>query len=224
MGRDCDKFLDVNRWRRPRGTNRLIFPALLPLVIPMFLRSSPDSLGIGQRFREHAYGVSIESESHGSALGAFYSIRVGPMMKVLVHAKILNIAEGLPLVDTWTGRVFETGGANLVLLPLIGGITYHPFEGKIANNFSPLMAFGLGPTLILDLAEIGDFFDQWRNMESRIHAGAFGGVGVEIPVGASSFMTVMLGYDYLPMGRTVDGRTHYSGTVLKFMYGRRWRR
>ncbi|MFQ6615596.1 MAG: hypothetical protein ACE5HZ_02345 [Fidelibacterota bacterium] len=179
---------------------------------------------MARNFREVTYGITVESESHGSALGGFYWFRLTPSFRGLVQGKILNVAEGLPLVDAWTGRVYETGGANLVLVPVIGGVTYHPFEGKIANNFSPLLILGLGPTLILDLAEEGTFFEQWGNMETRVYPGAFTGMGVELPIGARSFMTIILGYDILPMGKTVDGRKHFSGTVLKFMYGRRTKR
>lgn len=196
----------------------------LSLVLPAGVRSSPDSTQLVHRFQETGYGLTVESETNGSALGAFYWFEITTNVRGLVQGKILNIAEGLPLVDTWTGRVYETSSSNLVLLPVIGGMTYHPFEGKIANNFSPLLVLGLGPTLILDLAEEGKFLDQWRHMESRVYPGGFAGIGVELPIGGRSFMTVIVGYDILPMGRTVDGRKHFSGTVLKFMYGRRTKR
>lgn len=219
----CDKFYDVKKIFRPRGYSLKVLYALF-VIIPPVLGSSPDSSSPALNFREYAYGLTVESESHGSAIGAFYSFRIKPALRGLVQAKILNVAEGLPLVDTWTRRVYETGSANLVLVPVTGGVTYHPFEGQIANNFSPLLVLGLGPTFILNLAEERNFFDQWRHMETRVYPGAFGGVGVELPIGAGSFMTVILGYDFLPMGRPVDGREHYSGTVLKFMFGRRsWR-
>lgn len=223
MRSNCDKFYCVNENSRPRGHYLTIF-VVLSLLVPPFLRPSADTSGGGRGISEYAYGLTLESESHGSALGAFYSFFFTSSVRGLVQGKVLNVAEGLPVVDAWTGRIYETGGTNLVLVPIVAGITYHPFEGRIANNFSPLVAVGLGPTLILNLAEEGGFFDQWRNVETRFYGGAFAGAGVEIPIRARSFMTIILGYDFLPMGRSVDGREHYSGTVLKFMFGRSSRR
>ncbi|MFQ6673618.1 MAG: hypothetical protein ACE5GH_02390 [Fidelibacterota bacterium] len=179
--------------------------------------ASPDSL-TWQESPVRSYGFSIESESRGSAVGAFYSLNLGEKFQGFIAGKILKVSEGLPVIDPWTGAVRSTGSSNLALIPLIGGAKYHPFVGEIANNFSPFVAVGVGPTVILDFPEKSD---QRKNLRTHLYIGAFAGVGVDFLMSASTYFSLALGYDFLPMGRTVDNRRHYNGTVLKFMFGKR---
>jgi len=177
-----------------------------------------------ERFKIYnsSYGFSLESESNGSAFGAFYSFNVKRKIQLFFHAKVLDIVGDaeFPVFDWYTGTYYKTNTKNLLLLPIFGGVKYHHFEGQIANNFSPYVTCTLGPNLIIDLPERVGFIKQWKNVQTFLSSGVFVGIGVDFMIQTSTYFSVAMGYDLLPMGREVDGERDYSGTVVKFMIGR----
>lgn len=178
-------------------------------------------LAPGFNIYEPSYGFSIESESHGSALGSFYTFGIAHKFQLSIHGKLIDIVgkDEFPVYDWYSGQYYKVNTKNLLLLPVFGGVKYHPFVGQIANNFSPFVMLTAGPIVILDLPERGGFLEQWKKLQTMVNGGAFIGFGCDFLIRAGSYMAIVFGYDFLPMGQTVDGRKNYSGTVVKFMIG-----
>ena len=217
----------MNRYRRPRSkiVSAFLVIVFFILTVPFVFADTP----LGYTISKASFGLSLEAQRHGSALGGFYAVGMRNKFQVFAQGKILNIVGDteFPVVDWYTGWVYKTKGKNLILLPVTGGFKFHPFIGQIANNFSPLLMVSAGPTFVLDLKENVGFVEQWKNLHTTVTFGAFVGIGIDFLVGANSYFGIILGYDVLPMSlsmdRVVDERRDYSGTVLKFMFGRRQR-
>ncbi len=178
---------------------------------------------MGYGLYDASYGFSLESESHGSALGGFYSFAVKNKIQFFVQGRVVDIAGDaeFPVYDWYTGTFYKANTKNLFLLPVFGGVKYHAFAGQIANNFSPFVMFIAGPTIILDLPERVGFVEQWKHLHTMFSGGAFSGVGLDFLVRRTSIFSIVIGYDFLPMGRTVDEERDYSGMIIKFMIGKK---
>lgn len=221
---ECDKFPCMNRkfqaWKNLSAVVLIVF-----LIFPSIIQAFADTSG-GFRIRGSSYGFSLESESHGSALGGFYSFGVRSKLQVFLQGRILDVAgeAEYPVYDYYYGRWYKTkSSVNLFLLPLFGGLKFHPFEGKIANNFSPFLMCTAGPTVILDLPEGQGFIEQWKSLNTMFTIGGFIGIGIDFMIQSTTYASIVFGYDFLPMGREVDGHKDYSGNVIKFMIGRKRR-
>ncbi len=52
--------------------------------------------------------------------------------------------------------------------------------------------------------------------------GGFFGVGADVVTSNNTILTVRVGYDELPMPQEIDGRTKYSGALVRF--GFNWKK
>lgn len=217
----CDKLSAVKKNCRPRSGAA----AGLVAVFSVFFNFASAVSDTPRDFEINGsyYGLSLESQSHGSAFGGFYSFPIKKKIQAFFQGRILDIAgeAEYPVYDWYTGTYYKANTRNLLLLPVSAGVKFHPFLGKIANNFSPFAMFTAGPTVILDLPERAGFVEQWKNLHTMLSGGAFIGIGLDFFVRPGSFMGMVIGYDYLPMGREVDGRRDYSGMIIKFLIGKR---
>ncbi len=105
----------------------------------------------------------------------------------------------------------------MAIFPLFGTINFYPFEGKIANNFSPYISAKFGPVLVLDAdATVNSFSDRWLNAESKFTYGGNFGVGIEFRQPGRFHYSIEFSYDLLPLSTTIDDYTNLNGTVLSF--------
>jgi len=173
------------------------------------------------------YG-QISKTSHGGGLnigeqgaGIFYHGSIK-------HYKNFNIGADLrwydvrptadsPLYDPYTGRFLTRNSVSLVLFPLFGTLNYYPFEGKIANNFSPFICTKIGPVLVLDGDEETEkFLERWSSPKSSFSYGGNVGIGVEFRNPGRINYNIELSYDYLPLGKTIDTYDSVNGIILSF--------
>ncbi|MCH8069197.1 MAG: hypothetical protein IID16_08050 [Candidatus Marinimicrobia bacterium] len=187
-------------------------------LYPISLTSAP-LFGISEK----SYGFTLGTADRGFSIGGFYELQVSRKFQANFQGSFFDVAgeSELPVYDIYTGRTYKVGTKNLLLVPLFGGVKYHPFVDQIANNFSPLIMAGLGPIIILDTPEVGNFFERWNDVSTSISFGGFLYGGVEIYLSSNSTATVTMGYNVFPMGGTVDGETNYNGLIFKFMFGKR---
>ena len=125
----------------------------------------------------------------------------------------------LPGYNRFTGQSLNVGDKALLMIPIYGTIKWLLFEGKIANNFSPFVEIKLGPTLAIDGKEDSrKFSERWGNAGTITTYGAQIVFGVAFLQMGGSTISPSIGYEYLPMGEKVDGRTNYNGTVVNITF------
>ncbi|HIB79284.1 MAG TPA: hypothetical protein EYO54_03555 [Candidatus Marinimicrobia bacterium] len=111
------------------------------------------------------------------------------------------------------------GDKALFMVPLFGTVRWLPFEGKIANNFSPFVEMKLGPILAVDGDEdTRKFSNRWGKAGTIMTYGIQVAFGVAFLQMGGSTISPSIGYEYLPMGKEVDGRTNYNGTVVNITF------
>ena len=127
----------MKRNRLPRSDIYSVFMLfLLFSVMSNVNGASEDSL---LEIRQKSYGFSIETASHGTGLGGFYTTELDEKYQIMLQARFINImGEGeFPIYNWYTGYYTKASEKNLLLVPLYGGVKFFPFAGQIANNFSP---------------------------------------------------------------------------------------
>lgn len=215
---ESDKFPDVKLQLIPR---RYFF--FLIFFMAVHMGSAQTALDPSYSLSGNTFGFSLETESHGTGMGVFYTNTLSKNLQFFGQVKLLSITgeTEMPVYDPYTGYTYKVGEVNLVLMPLFIGLKFHPFIGRIANNFSPFAVVMAGPLGILDSPENVGLSKQISEMKTSFHRGAFIGIGADFQIQTRQFASIALGYDFLPMGKDVDGRDEYSGTLFKIMMGRK---
>ena len=125
----------------------------------------------------------------------------------------------MPAINYYTGRPINIGDDALIMFPLFAKIRYLPFEGMIANNFSPFIEFKAGVNYSVDgNGNARTFRGRWSN---AIGYGSYGGqfvVGVNFPQINGTSIITSIGFESLPMSHKVDGRDNYDGMTLNISY------
>ena len=138
---------------------------------------------------------------------------------------IKNEAE-LPVYNPYTGEQFNVGDKALIMFPAFGSIRWLPFEGKIANNFSPFVEAKFGPVLAIDgNDEYRKFNKRWRKAPTINTYGGQIVIGVSFMQMGGAMISPSIGFEFLPMGRIVDDKKSYDGTTINitWMFGSRLR-
>ena len=113
--------------------------------------------------------------------------------------------------DYYSGRYQDVGGISLVMLPILLGVDYYPFVGKIENNFSPFMGIKIGSIYTIDGNEYGSFIDRWIKAKTQISPGAFLGLGIDFKLVGQTLVSVMVGKEILKLKYDADKNNDYSG-------------
>lgn len=175
-----------------------------------------------QTFSTHS-AVGITIGDRGTGLTIQKPIKYSNNFKFGAELRWFDakLAEEIPFYNPYSGRYEKRDKISLILFPLFGSISYFPFEGKIANNFSPFISLKAGPVLTLDGDEfIESFSERWRNATPHWNIGGNIGIGVEFRQPGKIYYLISLSYDLLPMDGTIDSRSNYNGTVLSFSISR----
>ena len=127
--------------------------------------------------------------------------------------------EELPVYNPYTGNSFNVGDKALIMFPIYAKIRYLPFEGKIANNFSPFIELKIGPNFAID----GDgdarrFADRWKGAPSHTSYGGQIVMGAAFLQMSGAVISPSIGYEFLPFGQSIDGRRSYDGTTINVTF------
>ena len=176
------------------------------------------SLGYGQ-VNSTKHGVGLNVADRGA--GIFYHRHIKSYENIKLGATIrwldIRPSKEIPSYDPYRGRYINPNTVSLAIFPLFGTINYYPFEGKIANNFSPYISAKLGPILILDAdANIKSFFERWFNADSKFTYGGNIGIGVEFRQPGKVHYSVEFSYDIIPLSSAIGNYNDLNGTVLSF--------
>lgn len=167
------------------------------------------------------FGFTTGNQGTGLVYSALWNL--SPKMKMGVEFRYFDIKnEGeMPVYNYFTGRYENVDDKALIMLPVMGMVKYYPFMDMIANNFSPFIAAMAGPVLSIDGNENERYFKKkWVKAPTLITPGGNVAAGVEFRFQGGTNISVSVGYDIFPMGKEVDGQTHYSGMLLKLALSR----
>ncbi|MFL2983270.1 MAG: hypothetical protein ACJZ12_02645 [Candidatus Neomarinimicrobiota bacterium] len=123
--------------------------------------------------------------------------------------------------DYFSGQYQSVGSKNLFMIPFFIGANYYLFNGKIENNFSPFLTCRVGGVLSVDGKEVSVFKDRWDNPDTQITPGGFFGLGIDFQMVGQTSVSVMVGYELLPLYRKFDGLDDYSGILIHISFNRR---
>ncbi|MDP6500300.1 MAG: hypothetical protein QF743_06295 [Candidatus Marinimicrobia bacterium] len=125
----------------------------------------------------------------------------------------------LPIYNQYTGQSYNVGDKALFMIPFFGTVTWFPFEGKIANNFSPFVTLKLGPVLAIDgQEEYRKFTKRWGQASTSTSFGSQIVIGVAFRQRGGGIISPSIGFEFLPMGKEIDGRRNYDGTAINITW------
>ena len=179
------------------------------------------SIIISNNFAQMKKGIGLTTGTQGSGIhfigdwklneNFFYGFEVR-------YFDIKNETE-IPVYNQYTGQYINVGDKALVLLPFFATARWLPFEGKIANNFSPFVQLKGGPLLAIDGNEsYRKFNSRWRKAPTFTSYGAQVVIGVSFLQMGGSSISPSIGFEFLPMGRTVDDKKRYDGTTINITW------
>ena len=176
------------------------------------------TLGYGQiNGAKHGGGLNVGDRG----AGLFYHQNIKSFNSTKIGATVrwfdIRPPDEIPSYNYYTGQYENKNKISLVIFPIFGTVNIYPFEGKIANNFSPFISAKLGPILVLDAdASINSFSERWFNADSKFTYGGNVGIGVEFRQPGKLHYSVEFSYDLIPLSDTIDNYTNLNGTVLSF--------
>ena len=176
------------------------------------------ALGFGQ-MSSTKHGVGLNVGDRGA--GIFYHRHIKSYDNIKLGATIrwldVRPPEEIPSYNYYTGQYENKNTISLAIFPLFGVLNYYPFEGKIANNFSPYISTKLGPVLVLNAdANVKSFFERWFNANSKFTYGGNIAVGVEFRQPGKVHYSVEFSYDLIPLSSPISNYNDLNGTVLSF--------
>ena len=170
------------------------------------------------------YGAGIDIGSKGS--GFFFNYLIGNIEKnldVVFEARYFDIKgeTEMYVYDYWTNQYTTISGQNLILMPFMVGVNYHPFAGEIANNFSPFITIRGGTTFAIDGKEgSGSYKQKWSKAETHWSPAGFVGAGIEFRWYNKTSVVLHIGSDILKLSQQADNRDDYSGLLIHIAFNR----
>ena len=188
---------------------------LLYFFLPVLLFGQFDQISSG-------FGIDIGSNGSGLFItrGYMHSTEVISINSELRFYDIKADDETI-VYDYYSGQYQSIGGKSLLMIPMLFGLNYYPFTGKIENNFSPFITARTGPVLTLDGQEIGSFTQRWKKPKNQVSPGGFIGLGIDFKMVGQSSLSVMVGREILPLNEYADGKKDYSGFLIHLSFNRR---
>ena len=175
-------------------------------------------------FSNNRYGAGLDIGSKGS--GFFFNYLIGNMEKnldIVFEARYFDIKgeTEMYVYDYWTNQYTTISGQNLILMPFMVGVNYHPFAGQIANNFSPFITIRGGTTLAIDGKEgSGSYKQKWIKAKTHWSPAGFVGVGIEFRLYSQTSVVLHIGSDILKLSEQADDRDDYSGLLIHIAFNR----
>lgn len=177
--------------------------------------------GAGRKPPINEFGFTTGNQGTGLAYSGLWVLN--PKINGGINFRYYDIKnEGeMPVYNYYTNRYENIDDKALILIPIMGIIKYFPFRDLIANNFSPFLSAMVGPVLSIDGKESERYFKKkWLKAPTLITPGGNVAAGVEFQFQGGSNISASVGYDIFPMGKNVDGQTHYNGLLLKLSVSR----
>ena len=176
------------------------------------------SLGYGQ-ISSTKHGIGLNIGDRGAGIFYHRSFKSYENIKLGTTIRWLDIRppEEIPSYNYYTGQYENKNTVSLAIFPLFGTINYYPFEGKIANNFSPYISTKIGPVLVIDADETNkSFSNRWLNANSKFIYGGNIAVGIEFRQPGKVHYSIEFSYDIIPLNSSIGNYSNLNGTVLSF--------
>jgi len=170
-----------------------------------------------------SYGLGIDIGSKGSGLFFNYIFGKSDKVNFLGEFRYFDIKgeTEMYVYDYWSNQYSTISGQNLILLPILAGINYHPFAGKIANNFSPFITLRGGATLAIDGKEgNGSYRYKWGTAKTHWSPAWFIGAGIEFRWQNSTSILLHIGSDILELRKEADNNQSYSGMLIHIAFNK----
>ena len=174
-------------------------------------------------FNNISYGLGIDIGSKGSGLFFNYIFGKSDKVNFLGEFRYFDIKGDTEMYvyDYWSNQYTTISGQNLILLPILSGINYHPFAGKIANNFSPFITLRGGATLAIDGKEgNGSYRYKWRKAKTHWSPAWFLGAGIEFRWQNRTSIVLLIGSDILELEKEADNKQSYSGMLIHIAFNK----
>lgn len=164
--------------------------------------------GIGFAYSESGVGIS-------SSLYAQLSKSTDLYFNLLVSG--VSDSRELERYDIFGNSVIPDKVNRVFMIPLSIGIKKELFKDDIEGDFSPVVNFGIAPTLVLTNPYDRNFFNAIGYTKSKFAFGGFAGIGVNFRQSKSVALSVNLNYYYIPI--IGDGVQSIQNNVIKDVGG-----
>ena len=188
--------------------NKLYY-LIFSLIVISSLNAQQKIQNLNFIFANNGYGFGYEYESFVRS-----NLSIGADLRLY---DIRN--DEFPTYDPYYNQYTVAGEKDILLFPLFFRTNYYLFDGMIANNFRPYLAFSIGPFIAVDGDEtISSFSKKWRSTESQTNLGGSFSFGVSFSQSSRNTLSLGLGYDYLTVEKEIHSKKNFGGGFLYLKY------
>ncbi len=193
-----------------RIRRRLITLVIVLISLSVALTAKPD----------YQYGLLTGSNSWGIVLNT--AIERSETTQWMLDSRFYDCkGDHEFVIQSNYGGTYSFNEQSLILLPVFAGVRKTVLHNKIENNFIPFIEAGAGAVLVGDGDEtIDGWFDRWKQTDVYLTPSAYVGAGLKFWFSNQNNIYIRIGFDYLPMNQTIDGKTGYHQAVVQFLFSK----
>ncbi|MBS1518977.1 MAG: hypothetical protein JSS91_12895 [Bacteroidetes bacterium] len=205
---------------------KYLFPLFISFVLIIsFSLPARSQLKTVKKEPRNNWSIGFSYSERGFGPSASYYIPTGKSTDLFFNIGISNVTDSREIERTDIfGNTFVADKVNRVfMMPLSIGIRKELFKGDIEGDFTPLINFGVSPTLILMNPYDKNFFSAIGYTTASYGLGGFAGLGVSFRQSRDMSINFNLSYYYIQvLGKEVQsirGSTIDNAGGLQLAFG-----
>jgi len=153
------------------------------------------------------WGIGFTYSESGVGISSSLFIPIGKSADLFLNLLVSGVSDSRELerYDIYGNSIIPNKVNRIFMVPLSIGIKKELFKDDIEGDFSPVVNFGVSPTLVLTNPYDRSFFNAIGYTQAKFAFGGFGGIGVNFRQSKSMSLSVNINYYYIPiMGEAVE--------------------
>lgn len=165
------------------------------------LSTAQNTLKKKESEKRNKWGISfVYAESGFGVSGSFFA-PVSKSTDLFFNLLVSGVTDSRELerYDIFGNTIIPSKINRVFMAPLSIGLRKELFKNDLEGNFTPVINFGIAPTLVLISPYDKGFFKSLGYVNAKFAFGAFGGIGVNFRQSENITLNVNLNYYYLPV-------------------------
>jgi len=147
------------------------------------------------------WGIGFSYSESGVGISSSLFTPIGKSTDLFFNLLFSGVSDSRELerYDLFGNSIIPDKVNRIYMVPLSIGIKKELFKDDIEGDFSPVLNFGISPTLILTNPYDKGFFNAIGYTKAKFGFGGFGGIGVSFKQSKSMSLSVNINYYFIPI-------------------------
>jgi len=165
------------------------------------LLSAQTQLKYTKKEPRNNWGIGFTYSESGVGISSSLFTPIGKSTDLFFNLLVSGVSDSRELerYDLFGNSIIPDKVNRIYMVPLSIGIKKELFKDDIEGDFSPVLNFGISPTLILTNPYNKGFFNAIGYTKAKFAFGGFGGIGVNFRQSKSMSLSVNINYYFIPI-------------------------